>query len=62
MADPTRWEKLRRWFHAKDEEKQPASREVADEINAALPEELSAREAVLKKRKRLKQLDEETRE
>lgn len=46
------FEALRQWFASRGAETQPAGREVADEIHAALPESLSARGAIEEDRRR----------
>lgn len=61
VEDPGIIEAVKRWFRAKPgQESQEAGQQVDEAANAALPESLSAREAVLKQRQRLKDLDEQT--
>lgn len=59
---------LARWFHSEGgategptaTEEEGSRNPVAERINAALPDSLSAREAILKRRKRLRDMDEQT--
>ncbi len=52
------FEMLRRWFQSSPQEAQPAGQGVADAINQALPESLSARPALEEDRRRKAAIDE----
>lgn len=59
---PGLWDSIKRWHKAKSgsPEAEQATRDVAEAANALLPESLSGRSAVLKKRQQMKELDEQT--
>ena len=45
------------WLRTPREEAQPVSRDMAEEVNKMLPEEISGRDAVLKRRKHYADID-----
>lgn len=62
QEDPTLMERIRRWLGSQGADVQPASQDVSEGLNEALPRDLSGRDAVLKKRQQLKKLDEDTKD
>ena len=51
------WDALMKWLRSDEQDKQPATQGVAEEVNKALPEALSAHSAIEADRKRKKQID-----
>lgn len=52
------FERLRQWLASSPQEAQPAGQAVADEINRALPESLSARPGIEEDRRRKAMIEE----
>jgi hypothetical protein len=59
-VDPTLLQRVIQWLRSGGG--QPEGRDVSEGLNEALPRELSGRDAVLKRRERLKKMDEQTKE
>jgi cell division protein FtsB len=55
---PSLLERLKAWLQAQGAQVQPASREVADAMNAKLPDQLSARPAIEEAARRRAMMDE----
>lgn len=56
------FEALRQWFASEGEQAQPAGKDVADAMNRAMPDAVSARSAIEQDRRRKAEMDRMLRE